>query len=197
MPALPTGTISISQINAEFGRGTSLSSYHGVTWYTDSGSSGTFPSGTISMSDFWGKRATAPAPSSSLTGSPSSGSYFDDLGYTFPYNTQLVLRFYRNGSWDAQGLNGFYDSGNWVSPASSTVGDSYWIRFTRTGTMGFGGTSTPSSGWLQLNGTQLISVQRSGNGLFAGIYNIDFSSNGGASTLQTLSNITIAAEGVA
>jgi hypothetical protein len=166
MPALPTGTISISQINAEFGRGTNLGAYRGVQWYTDAGGSGTFSSTDLAMSQFWGKRATAPGPSYSLTGSPTSGSYFQDLDFTFPYNTQIILRFYRNGSWDASGINGFYDSGNWVSPTNTTAGDGYWIRFTRTSTMGFGGTSTASTGWLQLNTTQLISAQRSGNGLF-------------------------------
>lgn len=59
-----TGAISLNDINNEFGRGTNLNSYRGTTWYTDAGSSGTFPSGAIDMDVFHGKRATSPAPTS-------------------------------------------------------------------------------------------------------------------------------------
>jgi len=55
-----SGAINMSQINSEFGRGTSLGPYRGTTWYTDSGSSGTFSSGSIAMSSFYSKRATSP-----------------------------------------------------------------------------------------------------------------------------------------
>lgn len=55
-----SGTLSISQINTEFGRGNNLNAYRGTTWYTDAGGSGTFSSGAISISDFYGKRATSP-----------------------------------------------------------------------------------------------------------------------------------------
>jgi hypothetical protein len=59
--ALPaSGSLSIQQINAEFGRGNNLNSYRGTTWYTDAGGSGTFSSGSLSISDFYGKRATSP-----------------------------------------------------------------------------------------------------------------------------------------
>lgn len=55
-----SGTLSIQQINAEFGRGNNLNAYRGTTWYTDAGGSGTFPTGAISISDFYGKRLTSP-----------------------------------------------------------------------------------------------------------------------------------------
>lgn len=59
-----SGSISMSEINAEFALGTSLSSYRGATWYTDTyGASGTFPVvGGISMNAFYGKKKTSPAP---------------------------------------------------------------------------------------------------------------------------------------
>ena len=57
-----SGSLSMSEINAEFGYGTSLSSYRGQTWWTDAGTTGTFPStgSSISISNFYGKRKTAP-----------------------------------------------------------------------------------------------------------------------------------------
>lgn len=62
-----SGTLSISDINAEFGRGNDLNSYRGTTWYTDAGGSGTFSSGAISISDFYGKRATSPMWTGTIT----------------------------------------------------------------------------------------------------------------------------------
>lgn len=55
-----SGALSMSAINAEFGRGNNLNSYRGTTWFTDAGASGTFSSGAISMSEFYGKRPTSP-----------------------------------------------------------------------------------------------------------------------------------------
>jgi hypothetical protein len=66
--ALPaSGPLSIQQINAEFGRGNNLNAYRGTTWYTDAGGSGTFSTGALSMSDFYGKRATSPTFSFSIS----------------------------------------------------------------------------------------------------------------------------------
>lgn len=62
-----SGALSMSAINAEFGRGNNLNAYRGTTWYTDAGGSGTFSSGAISMSEFYGKRATSPRVSASYT----------------------------------------------------------------------------------------------------------------------------------
>jgi len=56
-----SGAIDMNQINTEFGYGTDLNSYRGKTWYTDAGGSGTFSTGAISMSDFYGKRKTSPS----------------------------------------------------------------------------------------------------------------------------------------
>lgn len=72
--ALPaSGPLSIQQINAEFGRGNNLNSYRGTTWYTDAGGSGTFSSGAISISDFYGKRATSPTFTATIS------SHYDRL----------------------------------------------------------------------------------------------------------------------
>jgi hypothetical protein len=51
----------MAQINAEFGRGNNLNSYRGTQWYTAAGGSGTFSTGAISFSDFYGKQLASPA----------------------------------------------------------------------------------------------------------------------------------------
>ena len=111
---LPTsGALSMSQINAEFGRGTNLNSYRGTTWYTDAGASGTFSSGTISMSEFYGKRLTSPESYSQHTFVSASSiftyGYFrsttclgeEDVGgqgsfSPATYRSMPVYAFYRN-----------------------------------------------------------------------------------------------------
>lgn len=55
-----SGPLSLDDIDAEFGLGTNLNAYRGVTWYTDSGTSGTFTSTNLGIDQFYNKRATAP-----------------------------------------------------------------------------------------------------------------------------------------
>lgn len=61
-----SGPLSMQAINAEFGRGNNLNAYRGTVWYTDAGASGTFSSGAISFSEFYGKRPTSPTFSFSI-----------------------------------------------------------------------------------------------------------------------------------
>ena len=59
--ALPSsGTLTMAQINAEFGRGNNLNAYRGTSYYTSSAGPFTFSSGAISFSDFYGTQLAAP-----------------------------------------------------------------------------------------------------------------------------------------
>lgn len=74
---LPSGgALTLAQIHAEFGRGTSLAAYRGVQWWTDAGSTGAFSGGAIAVAEFYAKRATSPvaAGGQSFT-SPGSTSF--------------------------------------------------------------------------------------------------------------------------
>lgn len=69
-----SGAITLQEINAEFGLGTNLNAYRGQTYWRDDGTSGTFPSGAISMSDFYSTRLTEPKGFSYLGGVANGGS---------------------------------------------------------------------------------------------------------------------------
>lgn len=84
-----SGAITMTQISTEFGRGYSLGSYRGVTWYTDSGTSGTFVSSSITMSSFYSKRATDPASISTYF-SPSSAAFPSNITVTFYWTVSGV-----------------------------------------------------------------------------------------------------------
>lgn len=74
MPLQGSGTITMAQINAEFGRGNNLNSYRGTTYYTSSAGPFTFPSGLISFSNFYGTQLAAPFGTFNPDGSTDSGS---------------------------------------------------------------------------------------------------------------------------
>lgn len=69
-----SGALSMSAINAEFGRGNNLGAYRGTTWYTDAGSSGTFSSTNLSFNEFYGKRLTSPTFSFSIASNQTNAN---------------------------------------------------------------------------------------------------------------------------
>jgi hypothetical protein len=52
--------LHMSQVNAVFGWGNNINAYRGRQWWTDAGATGNFSSGQMGMSEFRGKRPTAP-----------------------------------------------------------------------------------------------------------------------------------------
>jgi hypothetical protein len=74
MPTPSSGTISIQQINAEFGRGNNLNAYRGTTWFTPAGASGTFSSGAISMNEFYNKQPNSPTFSFTISSNQTNAN---------------------------------------------------------------------------------------------------------------------------
>ena len=157
--ALP---ISLQQINTVFeGRGLNLFAYRGTQWYTAAGGSGTFPSPTISFSDFYNKGPN-PAITISLA-SIAAGTPFAAEQFTPGEPCSAELSFNSNGTWNFYAEELAPSSGNWATPTTAGVGTGYWIQWTRTAFSGGpGNTASATSGWQQLSTAQNILVYNSG-----------------------------------
>lgn len=189
-----TGSLSISQIHTEFGRGLNLGAYLGTAWFTDAGGSGTFPGGQISISDFYSKRVNSPVTIPSLA-AQMGGAYFgtDGLG-----DGSTTLTFYPDGTWACTVANGnspYTSSGNWASPTTAGIGSSYYIRWTRTATQGLGAaTATDSIGWILLTPARPIQVVHPGysHPIVGAVYTIEISSdNAGAIVVASATNVGV------
>jgi len=175
-----SGAISMSDINGVFGRGNSLSSYLGTTYYTAGGGPYSFPGGPISFYNFYG---TGPSPNVTISlsqlQSRSLQEFFGGYGY-------ITLTFNTNGTWSCVGsVSGTIASGNWASPTTTNVGNSYWVRWTRTASTLGGGSSTPSSGWLALDAARTITVTNNGTsgGYVDSTYTLEISTNSSGSNV--------------
>ena len=115
---VPTSSISMSDINSNFGFGNSLGSYYNKRWYTDSNYRGYTPaSGPISFSDFSGKRNSSPVASGSRT-------IYSTENFTIPlFNTFSVTVV--GGQGGQAGQSGNYSSGGPGGQGGTTSFGSY------------------------------------------------------------------------
>ena len=126
---LPTsGSLSMSQINTEFSRGTDLNSYRGTDYYTLNGGPFIFPAIPIRFSDFYGAQ---PTNFFTVSGLPNleSGSV-PVAPPPFTQTSVVATSFNTNGSWSGQTSTGGIVSNTWFTPTTAGIGSSYWIRFT-------------------------------------------------------------------
>jgi len=148
-----SGAISMSQINAEFGRGNNLNAYRGTAWYTDAGGSGTFSSGAISFNEFYSKRAT-PVGSVAISNQSVLNFLYSGLGggNATGYYQLLSTGVARK----TNGLTGngvLTDiSGEWLVSGSASLFDVYATFSNPYGTVGTELGSTGS--WLNLGTTR-------------------------------------------
>lgn len=56
----PSGSLAMTEINAEFGLGNNLAAYRGVQWWTPDGATGLFSINFISFAEFYNKMSTSP-----------------------------------------------------------------------------------------------------------------------------------------
>jgi hypothetical protein len=153
----PPGTpLSMSEVNAVFGRGTSMSNYAGTTYYTASGGPFTFPSSNLSFSAFYN---TGPSPAGFATVSLSTVPSQSFAYYTTSTNINVYLIFNSNGTWVVNDDSGQINAGNWGSPTTPSGGDAYYIRFTLTQSTPLG-TNNPfaPAGWNPLSFSQYCST---------------------------------------
>lgn len=139
---LPSGpTLSMFQINGEFGRGYDLNAYKGVRWWFDNAFTGTFPTGTIAITDFYSKRST----------SPVVGNTFGPYGpavtsFTVPVYTVLTI-LVRAGGGGGSGFAGVNTCG-WPTVVATNNWDAgaYGANSTVLGQTATGGAGGATGG---------------------------------------------------
>jgi hypothetical protein len=150
MPTPSSGAISIQQINAEFGRGNNLNAYRGTTWWTPQGTSGTFSSGAIAMSEFYNKQPNPPTFSFTISTNQTNANL----------RTLAV-----NAGWNQAGLviatisSGVYISSNSTGTPALTVSGSFpaGVQLVNNGFIvgmgGAGGRGGGMTNWTAVAGT--------------------------------------------
>lgn len=121
MPTPPSGPLDIGTINAVFGRGTNLAAYRGTIWYQpNSLNYGYFPTGAISISDFYNKQPNDPASAGALD-YQSPGTYY----FAAPlYRNYLQIQVWGGGgAGGPYDLNGSYGGSGDVSIAYTPAGN--------------------------------------------------------------------------
>lgn len=130
MPLPSSGTISFSQINAEFGRGTNLNAYRGAPfWLPNNATTFFFPTGTISFSDFYGKLGASPVVPGTATYT-SPGSY----SFSVPIYNSIRVEVYGGGGGAA-----YYDLGQQAAGNGGGTSTAAISQGTLTATGGQGG----------------------------------------------------------
>jgi len=165
----PGVSLSLQQINAEFGLGTNLGAYRGVRWYKDNAATGTFPTTDISINDFYEKRPNSPATPAGYNfynGSPTIAGYTNtSLSYnagTNDYRGNFTIPLYSymtvtirgaggggggaGGAVSAGGSGGTGTASSFSSYGSAPAGTGGQGSGSTVGTAGAGSDGSPAGG---------------------------------------------------
>jgi hypothetical protein len=158
-----SGPLSIGQINAEFGRGNNLNAYRGSTYYIPGiPGSFTFPSGSISIFNFYGTSATNPVIPGNVTYN-SPGNY----NFIVPIYNTLIIQVWGGGGGGAYYSSGGYANGGPGGTSSATTsagtitatgGQNGGNYGTNSSGVSYGGSGSGPSGTLTANGGNAYAV---------------------------------------
>jgi hypothetical protein len=183
-----SGPISLNQANTELGRSatatlemndSALRALAGV------GGSGT----TWGMNSLYGKSAVT------ISLAPLVGVY----GLAYPGNTAYAEYIFNSNGTIQTGTSdgGIQGSGNWATPTTTSIGSSYWIRFTQTGSSGGPITDTGNARgvWIQITPVLSFGISVTANGAFYKQYTVQIATDsGGSNIVATKTGVEIGAE---
>lgn len=157
------------------------------TWYFSFDGSGNDRSHTVTV-------AAAPAPSGIVNPLGFNGGT-----YTSEYSTSATVALYvhADGIWRIHDDASVIADGNWWTPTTSSIGNNYWIRFTRNSASGIYGGSEPTTGWQQLNTVRSVYVNAysvsSIDRVYTSNYTVEISSNSSGTNIVSSSTVTLRA----
>lgn len=176
---LPTGTITMGDVNNELGQASSTNIDLNSTAVRRL-SGVTTANSTHSLDNLRGKGADL----------SSLGGYYSNFTNNAALTVVVTLNFFSDGTWQRGGTGsaGTPASGNWFALGSTAnIGNYYWIRFTSTEIFVAGnGSYTASTGWLALSTTKQVSVVAGTGTAERHIsYTIEIAADSGGSYIRT------------
>jgi len=167
---LPTGTISMSQVNTELGRSSTATISLGETAVRTLAG---VASGTISMDNLRGKSAeTISISDHSITGYglSSAGAWY-----------RLLSNGQAQAATDYNGVATYFLE-NWVTPTSAAANYEVLVTVV-SGSLAF--TSATTGSWISLNTNRAWFVQRTGNGYTSAQITVQIRRVGTSTVLDT------------
>lgn len=157
------------------------------TWYFTFDGSGNDRSHTVTV-------ASAPTPSGIVNPLGFNGS-----SYTAYYSVNATIAMYvhADGIWRIHDDSGVLAEANWYTPTTASIGNNYWIRFTRTSFSGIYGGSEPTTGWMQLNTVRSVYVNAysvsTTDRLYTANYTVEISTNSSGTNVVSTSTVILRA----
>lgn len=191
-----SGAISLLNIATEFG-GTSPHSlseyYRGGGLVPNTPANTNVPtSGVISLSNFYGASASSGSIVNPLPGNGSTYSSSDDI------SSQVYLYVNTDGIMQVNTTSaGTTTIGNWFTPTTTGIGNSYWVRFVLNSTSGSSTNTswTTTTGWLQLSSQRscFVSAFTSGpsNRSRTANYTVQIATDSGGTNIVTSGTYTL------
>jgi hypothetical protein len=105
-----------------------------------------------------------------------SATYSDDGFAVYPASTSVTAYVVFDTNGQAYGGSAGYQT-NWYAPNTTSIGNSYWIKFTALASSGTSTESATLNTWLQLNSSRSVQITRTATGSASKSYVFQISSN--------------------
>jgi len=157
------------------------------TWYFSFDGSGNDRSHTVTV-------AAAPAPSGIVNPLGFNGGIYSS---EYTSNANIAMYVHADGIWRIHDDTAVIADGNWYSPTTGSIGNNYWIRFTRNSASGTYGGSEPTTAWQQLSTVRSVYVNAYSfstiDRVYTANYTVQISTDSSGTNIVSSSTVTLRA----